>query len=207
MEVNHFLSACIWRTELTSPTVKSFMTLQRCGPHSARPASTNQCLHSDSQLAHRPVHRFRSCAKKAACADINYKCSFRQAHRFTSTQVSRHLFVSHWSRSCSAHPHPLLVSQAALIYKICQNLLLARPACSSAKPYRTINQLQRPYSWALQRVWRDMLENNPWSRGSLWYRPPSPCLQVVFTVTVTVYCLQFIWKQYTDDLFPHSTSR
>lgn len=59
---SNFLSACIWRTELTSPAVKSFMTLQCCGPHSARPASTNQCLHSDSQLAHRPVRRFRSWA-------------------------------------------------------------------------------------------------------------------------------------------------
>lgn len=111
-----FLSACIWRTELTSPAVKSFMTLQRCGPHSARPASTNQCLHSDTQHARRPVHPCRSCAKKPASADINYKCSFRQAHRFTSTQVSQHLFVSHWSCSCFAHPYPLLVSQAAFIY-------------------------------------------------------------------------------------------
>lgn len=62
MEVNHFPSAHIW--ELTSPAVKSLMTLQCCGPHSARPASPNQCLHSNSQHAHRQVRRFRSCATK-----------------------------------------------------------------------------------------------------------------------------------------------
>lgn len=64
MEVNHFPSACIWRTALTSPADKSFMTLQCCGPHSTRPASTDQRLHSNSQHAHRRVRCFRSCAKK-----------------------------------------------------------------------------------------------------------------------------------------------
>lgn len=166
-----FLSACIWRTELTSPAVQSFMTLQCCGPHSARAASTNQCLSSNSQLAHRPVHPFRPALKNQPL-----HTSMTDAHSgrptFSRTQVSQYLFASHWSWSCSSHP--LLVSQAALIYKICQNLLPARPPCSSAKPCRTINQHQRPYSWALQRVWRDMLENNPWPRGPLWYHPPSP---------------------------------
>lgn len=64
MEVNHFPSACIWRTELTSPAVKSFKTLQCCGPHSTRPACTDQRLHSNRQHAHRRVRCFRSCAKK-----------------------------------------------------------------------------------------------------------------------------------------------
>lgn len=65
-------------------------------------------------------------------------------------------------------------SEAALIYKICLNLRLARPVCSSAQPYCTINQPQCPYSWALQRVWWDMLKNNPWSRTPLWYCLPCP---------------------------------
>lgn len=141
MEVNHFPSACIWRTALTSPADKSFMTLQCCGPHSTRPASTDQRLHSNSQHAHRRVRCFRSCAKKkTASADTNYKCSSRQAHRFTSTQVSQHLFVSPWSWFC-IH----VSSEAALIYKICLNLLLARPVCSSTQPCN-INQPQCPYS-------------------------------------------------------------
>lgn len=145
MEVNHFLSACIWRTELTSPAVKSFMTLQCCGPHSARPASTNQCLHYDSQLAHCPVRRFRSWAKKTASAYINYKSKSRQAHTFTRTQVNQHFFVSHWSWSCSAHPCPLLVSQAAFIDKMSKYVSSSfGQACSLAKPYRTINRLQPP---------------------------------------------------------------
>lgn len=64
VEVNRFPSAHICRTELTSPAVKSLMTLQCCGPHSARPASPNQCLLSNSQHARRQVRRFRSCATK-----------------------------------------------------------------------------------------------------------------------------------------------
>lgn len=121
MEVNHFPSACIWRTELTSPAVKSFMTLQCCGPHSTRPASADQRLHSNSQHAHRPVQCFRTCAKKkTASADTNYRCWFRQAHWFTSTRVGRHLLVSPWSWFCTH-----VSSEAALIYKICLNLLLS----------------------------------------------------------------------------------
>lgn len=122
MEVNHFPSACIWRTELTSPAVKSFMTLQCCGPHSTRPASTDQRLHSNSQHAHRRVRRFRSCTKKNSLGRHQLQM-FVQA----GTRIHKHsgqsaficvplvlvLFCTHVS------------SEAALIYKICLNLLLS----------------------------------------------------------------------------------
>lgn len=142
MEVNHFPSACVWRTELTSPAVKSFMTLQCCGPHSARPASTNQCLHSDSQHPHHQVHRFRSCAKKRPPqTSITNVLSGRHTDSQALWSVSIYLYLT----GPDLHPSDL-ASEAALIYKICLNLLLARPAGSSAKPYHTINQPRCPYS-------------------------------------------------------------
>lgn len=57
---------------------------------------------------------------KTASADTNYRCWFRQAHRFTSTRVGQHLFVAPWSWFCTH-----VSSEAALIYKICLNLLLS----------------------------------------------------------------------------------
>ena len=45
-----------WRTELTSPAIKSFMTLQCFGLHSTRLASTNLCLHSGGTHTHTHTH-------------------------------------------------------------------------------------------------------------------------------------------------------
>lgn len=73
-------------TELTSPAIKSFMTLQCCGPHSARPASTNLCLRSNGKHTHTTGLTVLSLALKSASADSNYKCSSKQAHTFTNTQ-------------------------------------------------------------------------------------------------------------------------
>lgn len=147
MEVNHFPSAHICRTELTSPAVKSLMTLQCCGPHSARPASPNQCLHSNSQHVRRQVRRFRSCATKQPL-----QTSITNVHsaRHTDSQALRSVGIYLCPPGPGpAHMYPLLASEAALIYKICLNLFLARAVCSSAKPYHIINQPQSPYSWAL----------------------------------------------------------
>lgn len=146
MEVNHFLSACIWRTELTSPAVKSFMTLQCCGPHSARPASTNQCLHYDSQLAHCPVRRFRSWAKK------NSLC-IHQLQKYIQAGTHIHKNSGQSAFLCVSLVLVLLctpVSSASLSSCIhLKNMSkyvsssFGQP-CSLAKPYRTINQLQPP---------------------------------------------------------------
>lgn len=122
------INACMhlkcWRTELTSPAIKSFMTLQCYGPHSARPASNNLCLQSDSKHTHTVRVILLSPALKSASANNNYKYSSRQAHTFKNTQsVSIYLFVS--PCSCSIHLYTLLPSVAASICKICLNLILA----------------------------------------------------------------------------------
>lgn len=109
-----------------------------------------------SQHAHHQVRCFRSCPKKINKRPLQTPITNVRAGRHTDSQadsqVSQQLSVSLWSWFCSAPMYHLLASEAALIYEICLNLLLARQVGSSVQPYRTINQPQCPYSWALQRV-------------------------------------------------------
>lgn len=136
-----------WRTELPSPAIKSFMTLQCRGPHSARPASTNLCLHSDSKHTHTTRLTVLSPALKSASADSNYKCPSRQAHTVTLSQsvfICVSLLLLH-TPVCSA-------TLRGSINEICLNLVLAPIA-----PFSAQHSLQHwsalfSYSWALQRV-------------------------------------------------------
>lgn len=125
-----------WRTELTSPAIKSFMTRQCCGPHSARPASTNLCLHSDSKHTHHYIHHFKPCTK------TSFRRHQLQMFIQAGTHIHKHssqsvLFVS--PCSCSIHLYPLLPLVAALIYKICLNLLLTLLVSFSAQRYTHTN--------------------------------------------------------------------
>lgn len=67
------------------------MTLQCCGPHSARPASTNLCLYSDSMRAHTHTgHHQTHCFKPWACAKISFHRQQLQMLVQAATDTHKH---------------------------------------------------------------------------------------------------------------------
>lgn len=133
------------------------MTLQCCGPHSARPASANLCLHSDSKHTHH--YTFKPCTKISLHRQQLQMLiqAGTHTHRYSD---SRYLFVS--PCSCSIHLYPRLPSVAVSIYKTCLNLFLTLMVSFSAQYSPHHWSASCPYSWALQRI---SLDTNLWTRG------------------------------------------
>lgn len=74
------------RPELTSAAIKSFMTLQCCGPRRARPASTNLCLRSDSKRTHTHIHH---CTLKPRTKIIPCRRQLQVLHTFSLVSTFR----------------------------------------------------------------------------------------------------------------------